>query len=154
MTVLKKIYLAGFDVFRQDAAWYGKEMQKLCEKYGFEGLYPLDNTCTAASGIFEANTEMIRRCDIIAANMNDFRGSEPDSGTAFELGYGYALGKTLYCYRSDIRTLRQRLGCTDADGFNVEDFGLSLNLMIAVPSVVVKGGFEDCLKQIKDDISQ
>ena len=37
-----KVYLAGYDVFRTDAAEYGRQMKQLCGKYGFEGIFPLD----------------------------------------------------------------------------------------------------------------
>ena len=40
---LKKIYIAGFDVFMQNSIEIGKNYVELCKKYGFEGLYPLDN---------------------------------------------------------------------------------------------------------------
>lgn len=145
---LKKIYLAGFDVFSDDALERGKKMKELCARYGFEGLYPLDNECSGAEGIFRANTELIRKCDIIAANVNPFRGHEPDSGTAFEIGYACALGKIIYCYAADMSTLRERLGAFDNEGYAVEDFGLPCNLMISVPAKMVKGNFEDCIKII------
>ena len=57
---LKKIYLAGFDVFADDALERGKKMKELCARYGFEGLYPLDNECSGAEDIFRANTELLR----------------------------------------------------------------------------------------------
>lgn len=145
---MKKVYLAGFDVFRPDASEYGKRLKDLCKKYGLEGLYPLDHECTTAEEIFHANIMLIRQCDVMAANMNVFRGMEPDSGTAFELGVGYALGKKLYCYTDDIRSLREKIGMTDEQGFSVEDFSLPLNLMIAVPASVLCGGAEECLRVI------
>jgi nucleoside 2-deoxyribosyltransferase len=40
---MKKIYLAGPDVFEKNSIELGKHYVKLCEKYGYEGLYPLDN---------------------------------------------------------------------------------------------------------------
>lgn len=149
---MKKIYLAGFDVFYPDAQERGERLKQICRNYGFEGLFPLDNVCISAAEIFAANTEMIRKCDIIAANMNAFRGDEPDSGTAFELGYAYAMGKKLYCYLSDIRTLREKIGTEDKDGMIVEDFDLPLNLMISIPAKVVCGEFEDCIRQISRDL--
>ena len=148
---MRKIYLAGTGVFRPDAVEYGKWQKRICSDHGFEGLYPLDNECEGAGEIFEANTAMIRECDIIAADMNDFRGNEPDSGTSFELGYACALGKRLYIYRGSSDTLRQRLGCSDENGMIVEDFGFPVNLMAAVPSVMVFGGFEECLRKISED---
>ena len=36
-----RIYLAGFDVFRLDAAEYGRGLQRACASFGFEGIYPL-----------------------------------------------------------------------------------------------------------------
>lgn len=36
----KTVYLAGFDVFRPDAAAQGQSMKALCARYGLEGLYP------------------------------------------------------------------------------------------------------------------
>ena len=148
---MKKIYLAGFDVFMPDAETRGQEMKELCRKYGFEGLFPLDNKCESAEEIFRSNTELIRSCDIIAANTSPFRGEEPDSGTSFELGYAFAFGKKLYCYSTDGRTLRERLGKADENGMAVEDFGMSLNLMLAVPSTFVEGTLEDCLKKIAEE---
>lgn len=40
---MKKIYIAGPDVFEQDSIEIGKNYVKLCKKYGYKGLYPLDN---------------------------------------------------------------------------------------------------------------
>jgi len=31
-------------------------------------------------------------------------GSDPDSGTSWEIGYGYASDKFIVCYRTDFRT--------------------------------------------------
>ncbi len=148
---MKKIYLAGFSVFADNAVQIGMEMKRLCSEYGFEGLYPLDNECSGAEEIFRANTAMIRECDIVAADMASFRGCEPDSGTAFEVGYACALGKKVYCYIPDGRSLREKFGERDENGYNVEDFGLPLNLMIAVPAKVVCGGLEECLKAAAKD---
>ncbi|MFM0085030.1 nucleoside 2-deoxyribosyltransferase, partial [Paraburkholderia sediminicola] len=39
----KRIYLAGFDVFRVDAVEYGRSLQRLCASFGFEGIFPLDS---------------------------------------------------------------------------------------------------------------
>jgi nucleoside 2-deoxyribosyltransferase len=36
-----RIYLAGPDVFLPDAIEAGKRKKVLCQKYGFEGVYPL-----------------------------------------------------------------------------------------------------------------
>ncbi|MEO8296554.1 MAG: nucleoside 2-deoxyribosyltransferase [Burkholderiales bacterium] len=141
------LYLAGFDVFRSDARDQGERLKALCAAFGHEGLFPLDNDLptglqgpAAARWIFEANIALIRRADAVLANLNDFRGHEPDSGTAFEVGYAAALGKPVWAYLGDGRPLRQQLGgATDAQGFSVEDFGLPRNLMLACAATLVMG---------------
>lgn len=40
---MKKIYLAGPDVFEKDALAQGEVLKKLCNDFGFEGVFPLDN---------------------------------------------------------------------------------------------------------------
>ena len=46
---------------------------------------------------------------------------------------------------ADARTLREKLGEQDKDGFSVEDFGLPLNLMLSCAAKIVKGDFAKAL---------
>ena len=137
-----RIYLAGFDVFRADAIEHGRYLKALCQAHGLEGLYPFDNEVTqglppqeTAALICKANIDMIKRCDGVLANLNPFRGAEPDSGTAFEVGMAIALGKPVWAYFGASRTLREQIVHDaegfDAQGFQVEDFQLPRNLMLA-----------------------
>lgn len=148
-----RMYIAGFDVFRKDAAEHGIACKTLCASYGIGALYPFDNEADSAPDIFRGNLALIDACDAVCANLNPFRGNEPDSGTCFELGYAYAKGKRLYGYLSDVRTLREKLGKTDADGFSVEDFHLPVNLMLGVPLTLVQGDFAECVKRITADFN-
>jgi nucleoside 2-deoxyribosyltransferase len=160
---MTSIYLAGPDVFRPDAGAYGESLKVACRAHGFEGLYPLDNAVPqglskpeAAAWICQANLELIQHADIVMANLNPFRGAEPDSGTVFEVGYATALGKPVWGYVDDIRAIAQRVVHTmhpdgrrvDDQGLQVEDFGLPLNLMLACSIQVVRGGPDDCLAEI------
>ncbi|WP_232316892.1 nucleoside 2-deoxyribosyltransferase, partial [Candidatus Burkholderia verschuerenii] len=142
-----RIYLAGFDVFRINAKAHGEELKHLCRDRGFVGLYPLEGHVPsalepqeAARWIYATNIELIRSVDYVVANLDDFRGSgEPDCGTAFEVGFAVALGKPVWTYRSNDEMLIQRVESTSIPGsgavcslgFLVEDFGLSVNLMLA-----------------------
>ena len=161
----QKVYIAGFDVFKKDSILIGKEYQSLCVKYGFEGLYPLDNVANfdqekqkIAQDIFIANRNMIDECDIVIANINPFRGKEADSGTIWECGYASALGKIVYGYMDDtcdyvdsfanaekVKIYNEQY---DANGMAIEDFNYPINLMIACSSQIIKGEFEDVLKAI------
>lgn len=170
-----KVYLAGFDVFYPDAVARAAGMKRRCAAHGLEGLFPADIAIDAtnltptelATQIFHRDVLLIDRCDIVAANVNAFRGPEPDSGTCFELGYGYAKGKALYAYTEGPPTMPERVAVlhgpvtTGADGvpldpagLHVENFGAPVNLMIAVPATVVLGTFDDCLRRIRADLDE
>ena len=146
-----RIYIAGFDVFRKDAVEYGISCKELCASYGIGTLYPFDNEADNAPDIFRGNLALIDACDVVCANLNAFRGEEPDSGTCFELGYAYAKGKRLYGYLSESRTLREKLGETDRGGYCVENFGLPVNLMLGVAATLVAGDFTACVQKIAAD---
>lgn len=146
---MKKIYIAGFDVFYPDAVRRGTKMKMICAENGFEGLYPLDNEASNAEEIFRGNCALIDRADLVIANMNPFRGDEPDSGTAFEVGYAAAKGKKIYLYLSDGRTMRERLGAQDKNGFSVENFGMPVNLMLGCAARVVEGDFAAAVRQAR-----
>jgi nucleoside 2-deoxyribosyltransferase len=82
-----KIYLAGPDVFRPDVHEWAETARATCSRYGYEALIPIDHGETEANRIFQTNLDLIRKAQIIVANLNPFRGTEPDSGTCFEMGY-------------------------------------------------------------------
>lgn len=140
-----RIYLAGPDVFLANAVEVGDRKRELCERFGFEGLFPLDKDKSIAGDaakIFRANCERMRRADIGLFNLTPFRGPSADSGTVFELGFMASLGKPVYGYSSETADYAKRVEASDGPleerqgllwdhhGHAVEDFGLSDNLMI------------------------
>ena len=153
-----KIYLAGPDVFRPDALTWAEEARALIVRHGHYALIPSDNNETSAEGIFRANIEMISEADVVIANLDPFRGCEPDSGTCFEIGCAIALGKQIIAYLADTRsqldklaefyggTLERREGhAVDPDGLTIENFGLPVNLMLGISCQIVQGGLEDAV---------
>ena len=158
---MKKIYLAGPDVFLPNAITHGEYLKQKCHDYGFTGLFPLDNEVDGknkaelAKNIKATNIELIEACNIVIANLSPFRGPEPDSGTVWEVGYAQALGKQVIGYCNDARELKTKtqdiLGLDhkcERDGQNmaIEDFGLTHNLMFAD---IIKGkSIEECLEYI------
>ncbi len=159
---MKQIYIAGFDVFKKDSIQIGEYYVQLCEKYGYLGLYPLDNKVDftqakqkIAQDIFVANKKMIDQCDIVIANLNAFRGKEVDTGTAWECGYAFGLGKKVYGYMDNTndyittfdKTYKEDGFTYDSDDMSIEDFGYPINLMISCSvDKIVQGSFEDVLK--------
>ncbi|MEH6563851.1 MAG: nucleoside 2-deoxyribosyltransferase [Halopseudomonas sp.] len=136
---MKSVYLAGFDVFRVDAIEHGDVLKRLCARHGLLGLYPLDDQPPAeaadiAQWICQANLDKLRRADAVLANLDHFRGPEPDSGTVFEVGFACALGKPVWAYFPDHRSMREQVEHNQgycAQGYQVEDFDLPRNLMLA-----------------------
>ena len=155
-----KVYIAGPDVFRPDAPDWAQTVRTQCLRLGFEALIPLDGDATTPPGIYANNIDMIRAADVVIANLNPFRGVEPDSGTCFEVGFALALGKRVIGYIRSPELLRERVerlqgkplemhgDCPlDANGLRVENFGLPLNLMLAVPVELVTG-LEQALRAV------
>ena len=153
-----KIYLAGPDVFRPDAPAWAEQARKLCAAAGHRALIPLDGVETTADGIYRANIAQIRLADAVIANLNPFRGGEPDSGTCVEVGFALALGKPVIGFLSGNATTVDRVARlfgpvsradngrpVDRDGLYIEDFGLPLNLMLSVPVHLVVGGLSEAL---------
>ncbi|ADG93337.1 nucleoside 2-deoxyribosyltransferase [Arcobacter nitrofigilis DSM 7299] len=165
---MKKIYIAGFDVFKQNSIQIGQTYSVLCKKYDYEGLYPLDNVVDfnqskqkIAQDIYKANVELIHQSDIVIANLNQFRGKEADSGTIWECGYAKALGKDVYGYMQNNQSYLDSFNenekylhnsaYVDNDNMIIEDFDYSINLMIACSvEKIIFGNFEDVLKYINN----
>ena len=147
-----RIYLAGPDVFFPDSGQIFAGLKATCDGLGLIGVEPSDGGLgrefagsdeERAQRIYEGNVRLIRECDGMVANLMNFRGHEPDSGTVFEVGYAVALGKpvvaygvaegsyadrvrrTIDCARDDAGMLRERMS-----GVMVEGLGQRLNLML------------------------
>lgn len=164
---MKNIYLAGPDVFEPNAIELGKEYVSLCEKFGYKGLFPLDNIVNfkqkkedIAKEIFEKNCELIDKADIIIANLNCFRGKEADSGTVWECGYAYAKGKKIYGYMDDLSPYVKKFDESekhlensrylDIQGKEIENFNLPINLMIACSSIkLIEGKLKNVLEYLR-----
>ena len=147
-----RIYLAGPEVFLPNAAAVLKAKQELSAAYGFVGVSPLDNEIGAsmlpkqeiAHRISAANEDAMRSCQLLIANLTPFRGPSADVGTAYELGFGRALGLPVFGYTNVAGTLlertRQELGnqvkprgggeFEDSFGLAIEDFDVADNLML------------------------
>lgn len=152
---MKKVYLAGPDVFFANAAEHFQSLKQACAQVGLEGVIPSDGGICAqahesrapsqvSQTIYAANLELIRGCDAVLANLMPFRNAiEPDSGTCFEVGFAVALGKPVVGLFPDLQDLHEyrvvrEAGRSPSDkrfdqahGYLIEAFGLPLNLMLA-----------------------
>lgn len=132
----RRVYLAGPDVFFPDVADRSARLKDACRHYGFEGVFPLDSGLVLETPlareengylIYEANIKLIQSCQAVLANISPFRGPSLDAGTAFEIGYGRALGLEVVAYTTDRSLYKNRV---TPDGLMIEDFEMVDNLMI------------------------
>ena len=167
-----RIYLAGPDVFRPDAAQYFALLAAMCERNGLQALAPSDGMVPVdtpeseiAQRIFEINMGLLQQAEGVIANLAPFRGIEPDSGTVFEVGVAFARGLPVVAYglppgnyadrvMASMRTSRGREGVLrDADDLIVEDLGLRMNLMLA-RSVQIAASAEEALQLVARTIAE
>lgn len=166
-----KVYLAGPDVFVPDPIAHGEALKAKCAAAGLTGVFPLDagldlsglSKKDASKKIYQANLTQIAACDVVLANMTPFRGVNMDTGTAFEMGYGLALGKRVVGYTADPALYLDRAkaeldvttdgeGCVwDADGLLVEDFDLADNLMMACSVEEVFASIDEALEYLQTE---
>ena len=150
-----RVYLAGPSVFRPNAKAHLASLASLCERHGLTALLPTDDCAGAtdaplARRIYESNTQMLRSADGVLADLQEWRGHEPDSGTAFEVGFAAALELPIVGYGAPVDCYADRVSKTrtcerDALGMlrecdsqmAVEDFGMPLNLMLGCSAVLV-----------------
>lgn len=155
---MSAVYLAGPDVFRPDAHERAEAARRLCKQYGYEALIPLDTYDANPHRIYQANVAMIKRAQVIIANLDPFRGAEADSGTCCEIGMAVALGKKVCGYVSRRQTTFERVAdyegrsipdFLDRNGWHIENFGLPVNLMLACSMSIVVGTLEDALIHLR-----
>jgi len=162
-----KIYMAGPQCFYPNSKEVFEEYCAIAARYGFVRCdTPCDFTGAdtpqkVAKAIFDANIQSIKTCDVIIADVNNFRGWEPDSGTSFEMGVAQVWGKPIYGYISDNRSCEDKLRevepviveengrLRDKDGIRLERG--TVNAMLAGSSVIVHGTFEDAVKRVYQD---
>ncbi|HSV40578.1 MAG TPA: nucleoside 2-deoxyribosyltransferase [Nocardioidaceae bacterium] len=96
-----KLYLAG-PLFTTPERRWNEAMAARLEAHGHEVHVPHLNPPTAftAALIFQNDKEGIDWADGVVAIMD---GADPDSGTCWECGYAYGVGKPVVLFRSDMR---------------------------------------------------
>ena len=150
-----RVYLAGPDVFREDAKQFFNDIKGKMMAMGLNGLSPMDCDSDNAYEIFKNNLNLIRSADFVLANLDPFRGASVDSGTATEIGYALALDKIVVGYYSAFpNEYKKRIGkCFTSQSYPVvEDFGLFDNLMIVYSCRCIFIGIDGALKFIKENV--
>ncbi len=99
------VYVAGplFNAAERAAA---EGVEAICRRAGFRTFLPhrdaglLGERARKPGGIFRADLRGLERADVVVAILN---GPTVDTGTAWEIGYAFAKGKTVIGYLDDLR---------------------------------------------------
>lgn len=97
------VYVAG-PLFDEGERWFIEHVESVVVAAGFSTFLPhRDNPPkdeTNVRLIFDNDKGAIDRCDLVVANLN---GITTDDGTAWELGYAFALGRPIIGLHTDWR---------------------------------------------------
>ena len=99
----KRAYIAG-PLFDEGERWWIERVEQTVAALGYETFLPhRDNPSKDefnVADIFANDRRGIDRCDVVVASLN---GLTTDDGTAWELGYAFALGKPIVGLHTDWR---------------------------------------------------
>jgi nucleoside 2-deoxyribosyltransferase len=118
---------------------FNDELARHLRMHGHEVFLPQENEQgTDATKIFLSDKAGVDWCQLVLGNLD---GPDPDSGTCWELGYGYGTNKAIMCFRTDFRVF------TGVDKCNLM-MTESANLMLYMP----KASISELAEKIDNEI--
>lgn len=166
----ESIYIAGPECFYPNGYDLWDAMGKQAEYYGFGVVMPTKNELKLdhedlrknADAIFTNCAKAMNEATVIIADLEQFRGSEPDGGSLFEIGMAYARGLRCYGFTRDKREMLfkyQYVTLRDGKAYDADGRVLPYQDLPFCPSLVgscklIEGGFGDCLKLLMLDIDE
>ena len=156
------LYIAGPECFYTYGYDMLAAMKARAEALGFSVTLPNNDPLDMenpdlqkrADSIFANLEKVMLDTTAIVADLEAYRGAEPDSGTIYEIGMAYAKGAKCYGYTRDKRSFAAKnLNARLRDGKATDEFGnhefygqLPFAPSIIGSTKIVEGGFEDCLQ--------
>ena len=166
------VYIAGPDVFFTNSEAHFAYITKQLAAHGLRARIPVDGGLSkgapmnqeTALAICQGNYHLIRQCKAVLANLNPFRGMDPDSGTCAEVGYSRAMGKVIVAYTDSPEPYAERvrrsygshidaasgLEIDDRDSCLIENFGLPCNLMLTFGTNFVTSGLDAAIEKLAE----
>lgn len=164
------LYIAGPECFYPNGYELWWAQRKLAEYYGIPVVLPtstelkLDNEDLTlnAKEIFDDLIVQVGRTTAIIADLELFRGSEPDGGTIFEMGWIWQKGGRLYGYTRDKRTMAEKNQAAylisgvviDQDDRALAYSDLTFSPDIMGSTKIIEGDFKDALKSYLVDLEE
>lgn len=166
----ESMYIAGPECFYENGYKIWHWYREKAEIHGFTVTLPnqaplkLDHEDLRknADEIFSNCTSTMNASTVIIANLEAFRGAEPDGGTVFEIGMAYANGARCYGYTRDRRSMIwKNQKAVMLDGKVLDEAGrehpyhdLAFCPSVIASTKIVEGDFGDCLKMLMTDIEE
>jgi len=167
------VYLADLIRYVENAEELYAKRKEICGKYGLDAITPLDwaggvtqtesmNPYTKAANLTENYLQLIKECDAVVADLNNFRGYECANDVGFECGMGFELNRKLYGYMEDVRPCIEKIphlideaeGFRDMTGSNIENFNYPANLMFGSSMEIYEGKFEDIISKVAKNLKK
>lgn len=157
-----KVYIGGPAVFMVDHVFeYFRHVMEVCDQLDFEALIPYNPTLLQSDQIYDYNQRLLLQADGMIADVDPFRGSEPDSGTVWEAATVRSLGKPVVAYYRDDRTVALKAKAQFGidwqqqvkvlpDNMMVENWGFPLNLMLYKGCEPHHGDYVSALRRLKE----
>lgn len=128
--------------------------ERLCTRFGFRVV------STDRERGDTVPPDYLADCDVVVANLCKREIGEPDFRVIYELGIAHSRQKRLYGYMLDTRDILHRhpYGFVDKRGLVLDSYGLRYstahtigNLMYTVPTKIITGNLERCLRMVYYD---
>lgn len=164
------LYIAGPECFYTNGYELWWSQRKLAEYYGIPVVLPTSTNLRCnnpdlrknAEEIFDDLVVQVKKTTAIIADLEFFRGSEPDGGTIFEMGWIWANGGRVYGYSRDLRPMcvkNQMAHLKDGVVLDQHDKELPYQELPFSPNIMgsaklLEGGFDDILKVYVMDLDQ
>lgn len=167
-----RIYLADLVRYEKNSEELYQACKKLCASFGLEAISPFDgmfdflktesgNPYSRAAALTENYRRLVASCDVVLADLNNYRGFECANDVGFECGMGFSMGKKLFGYMEDARPCIEKIphqgeeaGYRDITGSNVENFNYPINLMFGSSMKIYQGTFKDAIWHVAEELQK
>ena len=164
-----KVYVAGAWPFENNWLEIADRIRALCIENNLEPIFlapdegnrpTFTNPWSTKSYIFHHHDQQLQASNVIIANLNPFKGYEPDCGTAWECGAAYMYGHKMYGYMDSLAPLIHKIPNVvgedgrhyDMYGSVVDDFDYPADLRFGSSMKLFEGKFETVVRQVALDL--
>ena len=169
MTTDEKIYVAGPICFFPRGGEIWQSRRREAQYYGFTVTLPNDNKRPPAQSKEHGAYLTLKNCRDsinlstgIIADLENFRGSEPDGGTVYEIGMAYGHDCKCYAFTRDKRPMGVKYnsgtytdgGILDFKGRKLPHIELPFGVCVLGACKVIEGTFSDALHAYMCDLEE